>query len=897
MLQEDDCLGVVDLAGTDLGECTRQRKFEHLDVFALVEKAAASLLAVGGAIDRAEEEQALGEDAGTHEEGEEQLWLMKFDACLFARLATDSVDRFATVEKAGDGFDQMTIMVGAGGGEAELTHKEDGAAIGIKGKNGGCVATLVGFARQGLPGPVMPMIVEGRLLQHAVALGQNFDFADTNTIVHGTSLAGASPVELYRGRHELHRNTMRALFASMILLLPAWGVFGAVPGDEPPGFLTDVQGKQALEWVRSENKRSLAVLQGDPHYAGFRQKALALGQAKDRIPAPEFIGQDIYNFWQDPSHVHGVWRRTSLASYRTANPAWTTVLDLDALSAKDHAGWVWKGADCEAPAYRRCLISLSNGGEDAKTIREFDLITRSFVPGGFSLPRSKQDVDWAGDNAVLVARDWGPGTMSTSGYPFVLKMVKRGDALTSGTPFFRGKVSDVGVSGGLAVDGDGHRVTVVVEQLDAFDSKYYLASGTSLTPLGVPARSEMQGFVKNRLIFEIDSNWHPSNGPLVKAGSLVSVDLGRAGNPVETIFVPGPRQSLLNAATTRETVVAAIDDNVRGQGWIYSASGNGWTGRRLALPDNASIDVVTASDKRDQAFLSVTGFLSPTQVWLMDADAVLMLKALPAKFDASGMVVEQDEALSKDGTKIPYFLVHARGMVLDGKNPTQLYAYGGFQVSMTPIYDPNLGALWLSHGGVYALANIRGGGEFGPAWHDVATKTHRQIAWDDFAAVGEDLIARKVTDTRHLGIRGGSNGGLLMGAEFTQHPELWHAVVIEVPLLDMENYETMSAGASWVGEYGSMSNPDERKFLQSTSPLQNLRTGIAYPEPFIFTTTKDDRVGPVHARRFAWRLGELHVPFLYYEEMEGGHAAGANLREVATERALEYTYLTMKLME
>jgi prolyl oligopeptidase len=688
---------------------------------------------------------------------------------------------------------------------------------------------------------------------------------------------------------------MRALLLALPFLMLA-GAADAV--DPPPAFLDQIEGRQALDWVHAQNKRSLAVLQGDPRYAGLRAKALALAEAKDRIAMPEFVGQAVYNFWQDPSHVRGIWRKTDFDSYRTGKPVWTTVLDLDALAARDHANWVWKGADCEAPAYRRCLISLSDGGEDATTVREFDLTTDKFVPGGFLLPHSKQAVDWADDDHVLVARDWGPGTMTVSGYPFVLKRLARGATLGQAVEVFRGTANDVSVGGGRSVDGDGNTVTVVTRGLDAFNSKFLIFQGDRLVPIDVPERATLVGFVANRLVFEIDSDWQPTAGPKVAKGSLVSLPAGRLDGAPQVVFAPGPRQMFEEVGSLKHGLAVTIFDNVRGQGWVYTPAGDGWSGKRMPLPDDVSVGVVASNEQRDQVVFDVTGFLTPTQLWLADAakGTASMIRSLPAKFDASKLVVEQDEATSSDGTKIPYFVVHAKDMKLDGHNPTELYAYGGFQISMTPKYDAALGALWLTHGGVYALANIRGGGEFGPAWHDAAVKTHRQLAFDDFAAVGRDLVTRKITDTAHLGIRGGSNGGLLMGVEFTQHPELWHAVVIEVPLLDMLNFETMSAGASWTGEYGSVANPDERSFLARISPLANLRAGVDYPEPFIFTTTKDDRVGPVHARRFAWRMAELKLPFLYYEETEGGHAAGANLPEVATERALEYTYLTRMLM-
>ena len=687
---------------------------------------------------------------------------------------------------------------------------------------------------------------------------------------------------------------MRALLSLSVAILASAPAFAV----QPPEFLDAINGPQASSWVTGQNERTLKVLQGDPRYAGFHAASLSLAQSKDRIATPQLIGDAVYNFWQDPSHVRGIWRRTTLASYRTDKPAWTTVLDLDALAAREHANWVWKGADCAAPAFRRCLISLSDGGEDATTVREFDVGTGAFVPGGFVSPHSKQDVDWDGENAVLVARDWGPGTMTVSGYAFVLKRLARGETLADAREVFRGNVKDVEIDGGTSVDGDGNRVTVMMEDHDGFHRRYLLARAGGTVALDLPLRVTLIGFVRNRLVFKIDEDWQAKNGTRVASGSLVSLAADRPEAGPLVICAPGTGDSIDDAAVTKNAVVVSLYHDVRGQGWVFTPGADGWHGRRLALPDDASVGIETVSMGSGAAFFSVMGFLLPTQLWEM-ADAggqAAKVKALPAKFDANGMVVEQDWAVSSDGTRIPYFLVHATGMKLDGHNPTELYAYGGFMISMTPRYDPTLGKLWLSHGGVYVLANIRGGAEFGPAWHDAALKTHRQLAYDDFAAVGRDLLARHVSDTRHLGIRGGSNGGLLMGVEFTEHPELWHAVMIEVPLLDMMNFETMAAGASWIGEYGSDADPAVRAFWARTSPLQNLRAGVAYPEPFIFTTTKDDRVGPVHARRFAWRMAEMKLPFLYYEETEGGHAAGANLKEVATERALEYTYLARKLM-
>ncbi|WP_428394938.1 prolyl oligopeptidase family serine peptidase [Lichenicoccus sp.] len=683
-------------------------------------------------------------------------------------------------------------------------------------------------------------------------------------------------------------------------LLAALLIIAGLPAvAAPPAFLSSIHGKQAMAWVQAQNRRSLGVLQSDVHFAPFHKEALALLQTHDRIPAPEPLNKAIYNFWQDSGHVRGIWRRTSLAFYRTATPAWHTVIDLDALSRAEHANWVWKGANCAEPQERFCLVSLSDGGEDAVTEREFDLKTGRFVPGGFTLPRSKQQVDWLDDTTLLVARDWGPGTMTESGYAFVVKSLTRGAALGQAHEIFRGSPHDVSVSPETFTDGDGHRATLIERAVSFFSIEHTLVTPSGLLRLDLPPRSTIEALVDGRLVVEIDQDWTPKQAPPVRAGSLVSLELADPTAPPMLIFAPGPRQTVDSMAATKTTLAAAIYDNVRGQGRVFTPTRGGWQAKRLTLPENVSVEVAATSPHDDRAFFGVTGFLDPSTLWLAETrtGATARIKALPAQFDARPYVVEQFEARSKDGTMIPYFLVHRRDMKLSGANPTELYAYGGFQVSMTPLYSALLGKLWLAHGGVYALANIRGGGEFGPKWHEAAIKTHRQRAFDDFAAVGRDLIARGVTSPRRLGIRGGSNGGLLMGVEFIQHPSLWRAVMIEVPLLDMLHYETMAAGASWVGEYGSVSIPAQRAFLASISPLANLKAGVDYPEPFLFTTSRDDRVGPVHARHFAWKMQQLHLPFLYYEETEGGHAAGANLREIAREQALEYTYLTAKLME
>ncbi len=690
----------------------------------------------------------------------------------------------------------------------------------------------------------------------------------------------------------------------------ALSLFGAVAGaqaaeaSDPNLWLEELKNPKVDAWIAAENAKTTGVLQADARYQGLYDQALAIAEAKDRIPAPRFLAGEVYNFWQDAEHVRGLWRKTGLADYPNAQPNWRPVLDLDALAKSENANWVWKGALCRHPEDKRCLIILSDGGEDAATLREFDLSTGSFIADGFTLPRSKQEVAWAGPDELLSARDWGAGTMTKAGYPFVVKSLKRGQKLADAHEVFRGQPSDTGVSPSTLVDGDGHSVSLIERNVTFFETETYLLHNGKPVKLGIPAKAHVVELLAGRLLVKLEQDWAVDGGKFAQ-GSLVSLDLAAAeADPAKLkpimVYAPGPRDSLDEISATKSHLVVTSYSDVKGRAAVFTPAADGrWEERKLTLPDNSTISIVDTDPHSDATFLNVAGFLAPSTLMLADAASgeAKPVKSLPAKFDASKDVVEQHEAVSKDGTKIPYFIIHPSGMALDGSNPTILNAYGGFQVSETPFYSANIGKLWLERGGVFVLANIRGGGEFGPAWHEAGLKTHRQVIYDDFAAVADDLVQRKITSPRRLGIEGGSNGGLLMGVEFTQHPELWNAVDIQVPLLDMLRFEQIAAGTSWVGEYGSVANPAERAFLASISPYANLKSGVKYPEPLVWTTTKDDRVGPQHARKFAARLGQMGLPYLYYEETEGGHGSGANLKEKAQMSALEMTYFSRKLMD
>ena len=674
---------------------------------------------------------------------------------------------------------------------------------------------------------------------------------------------------------------------------------------DPYIWLEKVDSPQAMDWVRAENKKSLSVLEADPRFPAFQEQALAIAQSNDRIPFGHQIDGKVWNFWQDASHVRGIWRATSPKDYDAGGaPAWKTVLDLDKVAAAEHANWVWEGAQCEARHENLCLLSLSDGGEDAVTVREFDLRKGRFVDHGFVLPRSKQSAAWESPDSLVVAREWKPGELTASGYAYIVKRLHRGQPLSAATEVFRGQVSDVSVNVATLDDAKGHHALLIQRGVSFFESETSLLTPGGLKKLNLPKKASVVELFDGQLIVKLDEDWS-AGGAQFRQGTLVSVDLAQAIAAPDAlrptvVFAPSARQAVEEVAGTRSGLIMTTLDNVRGRATVFTRSRDGaWAARAIALPDNTAVSISDTSARSPTAYLTVAGYLQPQGQWRVDGarGQAALLRALPAQFDASHDEVEQFEATSTDGTKIPYFIVHPKGMALDGNHPTILYAYGGFMVSKSPQYIGTMGKLWLEHGGVYVVANIRGGGEFGPAWHEAGLKTRRQIIYDDFAAVAHDLVERKVTSARRLGIMGGSNGGLLMGVEMTQHPQLWNAVDIQVPLLDMLRFEQIAAGASWVGEYGSVSNPDERAFLARISPYSNLQRGMKYPQALVWTTTKDDRVGPQHARKFAARLSEYGIPYYYYEVIEGGHGAGANLKERAHTSAVEYTYFARQLMD
>jgi len=687
----------------------------------------------------------------------------------------------------------------------------------------------------------------------------------------------------------------------------------AVKDDFDPAshlFLEEVGGALAVTWVKAQNERTLGLLQSDPRYQGYYDAALKIATSKERIPYGSIRNGFVYNFWQDDVQERGLWRRTPMADYAAAEPEWEALLDIDTLAKAEDANWVYKGVDCLPPANVDCMVSLSDGGKDAIRLREFDLTKKAFVEGGFDLPEAKSDAVWVDRDTLLVATDWGAeagkATLTESGYPFVVKRLKRGQKLGEAVEVFRGTAQDVAASPLVLGDSFGKRWFGAVRAETFFTSSYHIfpEGGGAPVKLPIPLKSTPRGLYNDKLLLTLEEDWTPEGQGLFRSGDLVAFSwssfLEDGKLPaVELVMHPSERQAIQDVSVAKGGVLLSLSANVVLKVLQLTEAGGRWTTTEIALPPNGSAGVSFADEEESAAFLTFEGYLSADALYTYDVGtgALKQIKSLPAWFDASPYQVDQYEAMSKDGTKVPYFVVHKKDIALDGSNPTLLYGYGGFQVSQTPNYSGTVGKLWLEQGGVFVMANIRGGGEFGPAWHQAGLKLKRQVVYDDFIAVAEDLIAKKITSKQKLGAMGGSNGGLLMGVMLIQRPDLFKAIVCQVPLLDMLRYHLLLAGASWMDEYGDPDVPEERAWLEKLSPYHNVKADVAYPEVYFETSTKDDRVHPAHARKMAKRFEELGKPFLYYENIDGGHSAAANQREAARRAALEYTYLARKLIE
>ena len=675
--------------------------------------------------------------------------------------------------------------------------------------------------------------------------------------------------------------------------------------DDPHLWLEGVEDKEALEWVKERNAKTVEDVAQNDDFASLQSDLKAIYDSKDRIPYITLQGDHYFNFWRDTEHPRGVWRRTTLESYKSDTPEWETILDLDALAETEGENWVWHGATCLYPAETTCMLALSRGGADADVKREFNVETQSFVENGFYLPEAKSDVSWVDENTLLVSTDFGEGSLTDSGYPKITKEWTRGTELTDATTLYEGDQKDIWV-GSFYDPHPGYERTYVYQGLTFYSNNLFLQTKKGLTQID-KQESANASIWKDTILLELREDW-TVNGQTYKAGSLLSAPLKkwlRGKKKLTVLFEPDEHSSLSRFSTTKDFLVLTILRDVKTEIEVWSQKGKRWKKTAgISTPNGGGQVRITPIDSynSNDYWMTYRDYITPNTLSIgtieqsESTDTPETLKQLPAFFDASNLQVSQHFATSKDGTKVPYFQVAEKNIELNGENPTILYGYGGFEVSLLPSYSASVGTAWLSKGGVYVVANIRGGGEYGPSWHQAALKENRHRAYEDFAAVGEDLVGRGVTKPSKLGIQGGSNGGLLMGNMYTLYPDHWGAIVCQVPLLDMKRYTKLLAGASWAGEYGNPDIPEEWAYIQTFSPYHNFQSSDEHPPMLITTSTRDDRVHPGHARKMTALLEGSEKDVLYYENMEGGHGGSANNEQASFMNALAYTFFWKTLM-
>jgi prolyl oligopeptidase len=701
----------------------------------------------------------------------------------------------------------------------------------------------------------------------------------------------------------------RPILAAFSLLALAAAAPPADP-DDPWLWLEEIEGERALTQVKEWNRTTEDLLTRDPKFDSYRARARAILDDEQQIATPDqILGDKVANLWRDATHKRGIWRISPLAAYRAGKPEWRTLIDVDALGKEEAKSWVWHGANCLAPDYRLCLVSLSPGGTDADVVREFDLASGRFVESGFTLPEAKSDVTWADANSLLVATNYGEGSLTASGYPRIVKLWKRGTPLASARIVSEGETGDVAV-GPVAVQAGARRWLFVNRSRTFWTNQYGLLTASGgLVPVPLPGDAEFEDVIGDRLIAKLQSPLE-QGGRRFAEGSLVAYNLAaiEAGRPAppELVFAPSPKQAVEEVSASDNILWVKLLDDVSGKLLAIAPPAAGesvaaWAGKTIPLAPNSTVHILAAGGKPDLAFVTVESMLTPPSLYAVPANGPTgLVQSLPAKFDAAAFQVEQRFATSKDGTRIPYFLARRKGT--RGPVPTLIHAYGGFRNAQTPSYLTGqpyragpLGMFWVEEGNAYVLANIRGGGEYGPEWHRSALRENRQRSFDDLHAVAEDLIRTGVTAKGKVGISGRSNGGVLVGAAMNQRPDLYSAVISGSPLHDMKRYSHLLAGASWVDEYGDPDNPEDWAFMSLYSPYQNVKRGVRYPAVFFYSSTKDDRVHPGHARKMAARLAEFGNRFYFHEYLEGGHSVGADHEEDAKRAALLMAYLKREL--
>lgn len=662
-------------------------------------------------------------------------------------------------------------------------------------------------------------------------------------------------------------------------------------------WLEEIESEAALDWVKQQNATTLKALTSDPRFEQYQQESLQILTASDRITYGTLRGDFIYNFWRDEEHVRGIWRRTSLKLFRTKQRQWETLLDIDQLAKDENENWIYKGVDCLGPDFQRCIIELAPGGTDTAVYREFDIPSRSFVENGFEVPLAKTNLCWENQDQLLIATDWGKGSMNTSGYARILKRWKRGTPLSAAETLLETGKDETFIHP-VNLEHEQSQTCFVLRGHDFYHFSFYLVTETgALQQLPLPQKCSLSGLFRDQLLVKLKEDWRGFTAGCLVSFSLTDFRQTEKINDIISVFDPGQTGTISQVRCAKDAVYLTGIEHVSSQIREFKFQEGKWNGTLIPWGENAVISISSSDSSSNDLLLSRDGFLQPSSLYYVNFQKGIeeTVQSTPARFDSTGLKVEKNFAISPDGTEVPYFLVSRHGTKLDHSTPVLQYGYGGFEISILPHYSPLMGKLWLEKGGAYVLANIRGGGEYGPRWHDAALLENRQCAYDDFFAVAEAVQSRGLSSPKHYGAMGRSNGGLLMGVAFTQRPELFNAIVCGVPLLDMKRFNKLLAGASWMAEYGNPDLPEDWAYLKKYSPLQNLKAGQAYPKVYFFTSTKDDRVHPGHARKMAARMDQMGYDFYYYENIEGGHKGTANQKQEALLSSLEYLYLMQQL--
>ena len=691
---------------------------------------------------------------------------------------------------------------------------------------------------------------------------------------------------------------MKYLFSTISLLFfLAISTIGYAQTEDPYIWLEEVESERSLNWVNAQNEKTADKISQVEGFQKMKDHYLESLNDKDKIVYPSVVGEYMYNLWKDEEHVRGIWRRMKRADYLNSSTEWEVLLDLDALSKEENKKWVFHGATWLSPNYEVCLLNLSDGGTDESVVREFNVVDKKFVEGGFSLPSSKGSAAWINENELIISRNFGAGTMTTSGYPRIVKRWKRSTALEEATTIMTEHETVMGVWAGSSMIDD-ERYVFISKSTSFYEHESYLLLNDQLVRLNFPVDANQQGIFKGQMLLRLNSDWKVGDDKF-DTGSLIAIDfkqLIEGKTDATLVYKPDERTSIDDVNITKDKLIVNLLMNVQNVLVAFELNDGNWTFEKINAPAFGQISVMGTDEDYTGYFYQYSNFITPSTLYYSDNGEAKIIRQLKPQFNADNLEVHQYEAKSKDGTMIPYFVVHAKDMKYDGSNATLVYAYGGFNVSNKPSYNTRIGIGWLEEGGVYVLANIRGGGEFGPKWHQAAMKEKRQNAYDDFYAVCEQLIEKKISSPKHMGAFGWSNGGLMAGVVATQRPDLFNAVIIGAPLLDMKRFNKMLAGASWMGEYGDPDIPEEWEFIKKYSPYHNVHGDKKYPEVLFVTSTKDDRVHPAHARKMAARMMEQGHPIYYYETIEGGHGAASTNDQSAFNQALMFSYLKMKLM-